>query len=122
MDAVQKDLQDKLAHTSLSARQAREGITACFILTNRKFLRRRLGDERPTDEIDAATRALVDQVYAEQGISARNPTLPDLRRAWRTLDEQLGFEADPDLMAHHVQVIERLFELAKGGKASERTL
>ncbi len=113
MDPLKQELLDKLAQTSLSPPQVRDGITTCFILTNRRFLHRRMGKDHPTAEIDAATKQLVHQVFAETGISATQTTLVDLRRAWRILDVQLGFEAEPELMNHHCQIIEQLFELAE---------
>lgn len=112
MDPVEQGLKDKLAQELLSPLEVQEGLTACFVLTNRRFMERRVGEERPLVEIDAVTRDLVNQVYDEVGINPGRPTLTELRKAWRILDGQLGFEADRALFTHHHQLIQRLFDLA----------
>jgi hypothetical protein len=114
-DPIKQSLQEKLNQRSLSSPQVQEGITECFVLTNRQFLRHRMGDKRPIDEIDRVTRDLVNQVFAEVGALDAHPTLGTLRQAWHALDKQLGFEADPKLLEHHRQLIQRLFDLAKSG-------
>ena len=114
-DLTKQSLMKKLKRKSLSLPLLREGITECFILTNRQFFGRRMGATRPQAEIDATTKALVQQVYAEVGASAAQPTLGSLCQAWHTLDRQLGFEAEPELLAHHHQIIGQLFELAEMG-------
>ncbi len=113
MDPLQKDLQDKLSQATLTLPEVQEGITTCFVLTNRQFLRNRLGDERSNAEIDAVTRGIVDEVYTEIGLTPDHLFLSGLHQAWRTLDKQLGFETDPDLLAHHGKVIEDLLERAE---------
>jgi hypothetical protein len=113
MDPLQKDLQDKLSRESLTLPEVQEGITTCFLLTNRQFLRNRVGDKRPDAEIDAITRGIVDEVYMEIGLTPNHLFISGLHQARHTLDKQLGFEADPDLLAHHGEVIEGLLERAE---------
>jgi hypothetical protein len=113
MDPLQKDLQDKLSQDSLTLPEVQDGITTCFVLTNRQFLRNRMGDARPNAAIDAVTRDIVDEVYAEIGLTPDHLFIGGLHQAWHTLDKQLGFEADPDLLAHHGEVIEGLLDRAE---------
>jgi len=113
MDPIEQSLHHKLTQKSLSPSEVREGLTACFVITNRRFLQRRMGDERPPAELDAITRTLVDQVLAEAGVSDANPTLSDLRQVYHTLEAQFSFEAESALLAHHRQIIQRLFELGQ---------
>ncbi len=115
MDIIEQNLRAVLDKDPLTPRDVKIGLNACFLLTNRRFLRRRMGDDRPTVEIDAMTEALVSKVLQEIGVSDLHPTIAELRQAWIVLDEQLGFEADPELLAHHHQVIQRLFDKSKGG-------
>jgi hypothetical protein len=117
MDPLQKDLQDKLSRESLSLPEVQDGITTCFVLTNRQFLRTRMGDTRPDAGIDAVTQSIVTEVYAEIGLTSDHLFLSGLHQAWHTLDKQLGFEADPDLLTHHSEVITGLLDRAEKQKA-----
>jgi hypothetical protein len=51
-DPVKKSLQSKLELNSISLPQLQEGITECFVLTNRNFLKHRMGEETSIDKID----------------------------------------------------------------------
>ena len=82
------------------------------MLTNRNFLERRMGEEISTSDIDATTRELAAQVFAENNISPSYSSIPDMRKACQVLDKQLGFESNPELLEHHQGIIGRLFELA----------
>lgn len=111
-DSVKKSLDQKMKLDSISIPQLQDGITECFVLTNRNFIRRRLGEEASTSEIDKKTRELAAQVFAENNISRSYATLPELHEACLILENQLGFETNPDLAQHHQGIIERLFALA----------
>jgi len=110
---IKESLQSKLKLASISLEQLQEGITECFVLSNRNFLRRRMGEDVSTSEVDATTRELAAQVFAENNISEDYSSIPDLHQTCEILDKQLGFEADPDLAENHQKIISRLFELAK---------
>ena len=112
IDPVKESLQSKMKLSSISLLQLQDGITECFVLTNRNFLQRRMGEETSTSDIDATTRELAAQVFAENNISASYSSIPDLRKACQVLDKQLGFESNPELSEHHQKIIERLFDLA----------
>ena len=112
MDPITKSLDEKLKLNSISLPQLQDGITECFVLTNRHFLQQRMGEKTPIDEIDGITRELTEQVYAENDITESYISEPLLKKACFVLDKQLGFEADKGLMDHHMEVIGCLFELA----------
>ena len=111
-DPVHHSLELKLKLDTISLSQLQDGITECFILTNRSFLQHRLGEATSISEIDAITRGLVAQVFAENDVSDSYASVQDIRKACQVLDEQLGFEANPGLSEHHEEIIGRLFELA----------
>ena len=111
-DTVKKSLDIKMKLKSISIPELKDGITECFVLTNRNFLRRRMGEISSTIEIDATTRDLAAQVYAENNISDTYLSMPDLRYACSILENQLRFETNPALAQHHQKIIGRLFELA----------
>jgi hypothetical protein len=68
---------------------------ACFFVTNHAFVERRLG--RSTN-IDNALAQLITQVFKENEVDPANPNLHFLKQAAQTLDEQAGFESDPNLI------------------------
>ena len=111
MDSVQRVLMEKQARETLAPADVCEGMVACFLLINREFIRRRMG-KRPDADVDAMTRQLIDDVFANLGISPQNPTLAELREARRVLDDQLGFEAEPDLLQRHSEIVGALFRKA----------
>jgi len=104
-------LENLMARPVLTVSEAQEGVVACSTVINREFVKRRLGP-RPATEIDAATQAVIEQVFAELGIADHTPTAGELRHAWLVLDEQFGFAAEPDLLNHHQEVIEALLQKA----------
>ena len=108
---IKKSLEEKLNSPSISKKTLKEGIKECFILTNRKFLRHRMGENTPIDEIDSVTIELVDQIIEENAVTPKNPSLSALRKSCEVLDKQLRFEAIPELLQHHDKIINRLFEL-----------
>ena len=112
-DPVKESLQSKLKLNTVSLLQLQEGITECFILTNRNFLRRRMGEEASTGAVDTTTRELAKQVFEENNISEDYSSIPALHKACQVLDKQLGFEADSNLLENHQKIIGRLFQLAK---------
>lgn len=113
MDKIKKSLDAKLEQDAISRHQLQEGITECFVLTNRNFLRRRMGDQVSTDELDTTTRELVGQVFSENGVSLTRSSPSALRKACQILEDQLGFEADTKLLNRHQQIIAWLFEVAR---------
>ena len=111
-DSVKSSLDQKMKEDSISMAQLQDGITECFVLTNRNFLHRRMGGNSSTNEIDATTRELAAQVYAENNITTSFSSVPDLRKVCSILEKQLGFESNPELTKHHQEIIGELFNLA----------
>ncbi len=111
-DPVQHSLGLKLKLDAITLPQLQDGITECFILTNRTFLEHRMGKSVAISEIDSITREIIVQVFSENNISASSASISDIRKVCKILDAQLGFEADPKLSEHHQNIINRLFELA----------
>ncbi len=111
-DPVQQSLASKLEQNAINLSQLQEGITECFVLTNRQFLKSRLGKSTPTTEIDETTKSLVGQVFAENNVSSTFASLQDIRKACKVLDTQLSFESNPELLGHHQEIIDHLFDLA----------
>ncbi len=111
-NAIEKSLEMKLKLEKISLAQLQDGITECFVITNRNFLQQRMGKTTPTDEIDATTRELVAQVFAENNVTPSYASAQDMRKACQVLDGQLGFEANPSLSEHHQEIIDFLFEKA----------
>ena len=68
-DSVNQSLQSKLELNSISLPQLQDGITECFVLTNRNFLQRRMGEKSSIREIDDTTRELAAQVFSEHDIT-----------------------------------------------------
>jgi hypothetical protein len=67
----------------------------------------------PVEEVDAALDALITTIFDEQQIDPENPSLPMLKKAELVLEEQAGFEAEPDLLKKHKAVIQTLFSRAQ---------
>ncbi len=109
---IMESLEDKLKKESLTPLELRDGMTECFVITNRQFMQKRMGSQPSLDKIDATTKELVDLIYSELGVTPGVPTRQDLQQAWARLDTQLGFEAAPELLAQHRQIIQKLFDLA----------
>jgi len=110
-DPVKQSLDLKLTLASISLPQLQDGITECFVLTNRRFLQHRMG-KISTRKTDAIIREITVQVFSEQGITEKYASVPLLRKACQVLDKQLGFGANPELSEHHQKIIGRLFDLA----------
>ncbi len=107
-------LDDLLRRPRLDGQQALTGIVACFALTSQGFLARRMPQ---ADEAQrrAAALELVTQVSRELGVlSRRQPGVAELQRVCRVLEEQLGFTAEPDLLAKHRGVIQNLLARVRG--------
>jgi len=111
-DSVKKSLDLKMKLDSISMPQLQDGITECFVITNRKFLRRRMGEGASASDIDEKTRDLAAQVFVENNVSAAYASIQDLHKACSILEDQLGFETNPEMAQHHQNIIGRLFELA----------
>lgn len=111
-DPVLQSLEAKLKLDTIVLPQLQEGITECFVITNRNFLKHRMGEAMSINEIDATTRELAAQVFAENNVTPSYATIQDMRKACQVLDAQLGFEAKPGLLEHHQDIISHLFELA----------
>ncbi len=103
-------LQSLLQRSHLSAQELEQGILACFTLTMARFVQRR---QPQADEAKIAvlTQDLIAPVYERLGLlSRRRPTHGEWRTICRTIEEQLSFAAEPDLLAEHETIIEKLLE------------
>lgn len=105
-------LQALMQQEVLSSKEVKEGVVACFFAINRDFVKRRMGDV-PVKEVDAILEQLIATVFKEQHIDPENPSLPLLKKAELVLEEQAGFEAEPDLLVMHKEVIQTLFSHAR---------
>ncbi|MDP1624482.1 MAG: hypothetical protein Q8L64_01810 [bacterium] len=105
-------LQALMQKETLTPREVKEGVVACFFSINRDFVKRRLGDV-PVKEVDETLDELITIVFNEHQIDPENPSLPLLKKAELALEEQAGFEAEPDLLVMHKEVIQTLFSRAK---------
>jgi hypothetical protein len=63
--------------------------------------------------VDAAMEKLVMLVFDEHQIDPEKPELHLLQQAELALEEQTGFETEPDLLKMHKGVIQTLFSRAK---------
>lgn len=97
---------------SLSSKDVKEGVIACFFAINRDFVKRRMGDV-PMEKVDTVLDELVAQVLDEHHIDPEEPDLRLLRQAELVLEEQTGFEAEPDLLKMHQDIVRTLFSRAK---------
>lgn len=111
-DYAQK-LQTILEKDSLTAREVLEGVVACFFAINRDFVKRRMGDV-PVEQVDSALKELVTQILDEHHIDPKAPDLRLLQQAELALEEQTGFETEPDLLQMHKGIVQTLFSRAKG--------
>lgn len=105
-------LQSLLKKEELSPVEVRNGVVACFIKTNREFVQRRLGNV-DMQKVDVALEHLMEPVFEQYQIDAEHPDLLLLKRAQEVLEAQSGFEADPELVKMHKDVIGALFAKAK---------
>lgn len=105
-------LQALMQKDVLTPNEVKEGVVACFFDINRNFVKRRMGDV-PAKEVDAILEQLIATVFKEQHVDPENPSLPLLKKAELVLEEQAGFEAEPDLLMMHKEVIQSLFSHAR---------
>ncbi len=105
-------LQALMQKDVLTPKEVKEGVVACFFDVNRNFVKRRMGDV-PAKEVDAILEQLIATIFKEQHIDPENPSLPLLKKAELVLEEQAGFEAEPDLLMMHKEVIQSLFSHAR---------
>jgi len=112
MNAHAQKLQTILEKDSLTAKEVQEGVVTCFFAINRDFVKRRMG-EAPAEQVDSALIKLVAQVLDEHHIDPENPDLRLLEQAELALEEQTGFETEPDLLQMHKGVVQTLFARAK---------
>lgn len=110
MDEHSQTIQTLLEKESLQPQEVLDGVVACFFATNHAFVERRLGR---SGNVDDALAQLITQIFKENEVDPANPNLHFLKRAVQVLDEQSGFETDPDLLQHHQQIIEILFQRAR---------
>lgn len=106
MDEHSKTIQELLEKESLTPQEVVDGVVACFFATNHAFVERRMGN---SDSVDDALAQLITQVFKENEVDPANPNLHFLKQAAQTLDEQSGFESDPELLHHHQKVIDTMF-------------
>lgn len=105
-------LQSLSQKESLSPVEVKDGVVACFINTNREFVRRRMPEVDP-HEVDATLEQLMAEVFEEQHLDPQQPNLTILRRAQEVLEAQSGFEAEPELIDMHRNIIDTLFAKAR---------
>ncbi len=108
MNEHAQKLQTILEKDSLTPKEVQEGVVACFFAINRDFVKRRMGDV-PAEEVDSVLNELIVQVFAEHHVDPENPNLRLLQQAELTLEEQTGFEAEPDLLQMHKGIVQTLF-------------
>ena len=101
-----------LQKDALSPKEVGEGVVACFLNVNRDFVQRRMGDT-PSEKVDDTLKQLITTVFDEHQIDSENPSLPLLKKAELVLEEQAGFEAEPDLLKMHKDIIQSLFSKAR---------
>ena len=112
MNEHAQKLQAILEKDSLTAGEVRDGVVTCFFVINRDFVKRRMGDV-PAEQVDAALEKLITVVFDEHQIDPERPELHLLQQAELALEEQSGFETEPDLLKMHQGVIQTLFSRAK---------
>lgn len=112
MNEHAQKLQAILEKDSLSAKEVRDGMIACFFAINRDFVKRRMG-EVPAEQVDAALEKLVTLVFDEHQIDPEQPELHLLQQVELALEEQSGFESEPDLLEMHQGVVQTLFSRVK---------
>lgn len=112
MNEHARKLQNILEKDSLTAREVQEGVVTCFFAINRDFVKRRMGDVS-AEQVDSALNELVAQVLHEHHVDPDKPDLNLLQQAELALEEQTGFETEPDLLAMHKGIVQTLFSRAK---------
>lgn len=112
MNEHAQKLQTILEKDSLTATEVQDGVVTCFFAINRDFVKRRMGDVL-VEQVDAALEDLVNQVLNEHHIDPQKPDLRLLRQAELALEEQTGFETEPDLLQMHKGIVQTLFSRAK---------
>lgn len=112
MNEHAQKLQTILEKDSLTAREVQEGVVTCFFAVNRDFVKRRMGNV-PAEQVDSALNELVTQVLDEHQIDPEKPDLRLLEQAELALEEQTGFEAEPDLLRMHQGIVRTLFSHAE---------
>lgn len=121
MNEHAQKLQTILEKDSLTSKEVQEGVITCFFAINRDFVKRRMG-EVSAEQVDAALEKLVTLVFNEHQIDPEKPELHLLQQAELALEEQTGFETEPDLLNMHKGVIQTLFARAKTGDSSPNDL
>lgn len=112
MNEHAQKLQTILQKDSLTPKEVKEGVVTCFFAINRDFVKRRIGDVHEA-QVDSALNGLITQILAEHHIDPENPNLRLLKQAELALEEQTGFEAEPDLLQMHKSIVQTLFSRAK---------
>ena len=110
MDEHSKTIQELLEKESLTPQEVTEGVVACFFATNHAFVQRRLGG---STKVDDSLAQLITQVFKEHEVDPANPDLHFLKQAVQTLDDQAGFETEPELLKNHQGIIQTMFARAK---------
>jgi hypothetical protein len=112
MNTHAQKLQTILEKDSLTSKEVREGVVTCFFAINRDFVERRMGDA-PVEQVDSVLDQLIAQVLDEHHIDPEKPDLHLLQQAELALEEQMGFETEPDLLEMHKGIVQTLFSRAK---------
>ncbi len=112
MNEHTQKLQAILEKESLTAKEVQDGVVTCFFAINRDFVKRRMGDI-PVEQVDGVLQELVTQVLDEHHIDPEKPELYLLQQAELALEEQTGFETEPDLLQMHKGIVQTLFSRAK---------
>lgn len=110
MDKHSQTIRELLDKESLTPQEVVDGVVACFFATNYAFVERRM---RHSSNVDDALSQLITQVFQENQVDPANPNLHFLKRAVQVLDEQSGFESDPELLHHHQEIIATMFARVK---------
>jgi hypothetical protein len=118
MDRHADVLQNLLNKNVLSTKEVLDGVVACFYNTNRAFVRRRLGEVQ-IEKIDAALEPLIQKVFIENQLDTKNPSVGLLKHVRMILDDQSGFEAEPELLDTHKKVLDSLFSRLSPKKSVE---
>jgi hypothetical protein len=108
MNEHTQKLQTILEKDSLTLKEVRQGVVTCFFAINRDFVKRRMGDV-PAEQVDMALDQLVSQVFDEHHVDPEKLDLRLLQQAELALEEQTGFEAEPDLLNMHKGIVQTLF-------------
>lgn len=117
MEACEDILKEKLSRRVLSNKTTREGMLACLVVTQMKYLSLK-GTPQAEDTVRKAIYDFAGEAFASIGVDFEFPNLEDLKKVKAIVEGRINMpsikQESPELFNEHERICNALFQKYEG--------